>query len=140
MNSLPGSPQDIDRSEVFARCPSVEGAEAIYTETPGIFHVRISHVSYNAWGVKATGVDLLTQGMHRLLKNPFEIGACWGIFSFSTDYWHARYVPWRLFFDPEVVRLCIELGARANQKGSTIHWHDAKEVFSDYYRKNVSPL
>jgi hypothetical protein len=140
MNSLSSSPHGWDRSQVFASYPSLEGAQAIHVETPAIFHVRMSHISCDAWGVKATAVDLLTHGMHRPRQSPFEISACWEIFSFSADYWQAHYAPWQVFFDPEVVRRCIELGAQANQKGSTIAWYDAKQVFTEYRRKVSNQL
>jgi len=135
MNSLSSSAHDGERARLFARCLSFEGAEAIHVENPMIFHVRMSHISCDTWGVKATAVDLLTHGMHRPCQSPFEISASWGIFSFSADCWQARYVPWRVFFDPGVVRSCIELGEQASQKGSTIAWHDAIKVFADYNRK-----
>jgi hypothetical protein len=111
---------------------------AILVEKPGIFHVRMSQISCDTWGVKATAVDSLMPGMHRVPQSPFEIRASWEIFSFSADYWHAQYVPWRFFFDPGVVCACLELGDQANQRGSTIDWNDAMNVFADYYRKDIS--
>jgi len=135
MNSQSRALHDWKRARFSAHCLSFEGAEAIHVEMRRIFHVRMSHISCDTWGVKANAVDLLMPGMHRPRQSPFEIGASWEIFSLSPDYWQAHYVPWRSFFDPGVVGLCVELGARANQRGSTIDWNDAREVFADYHRR-----
>src|SRR5664279_4494048 len=138
MNSATNALHDRERERFSTHCSSFEGAEAIHVERPGIFHVRVSHISYDTWGVKATESDSLIPGMHRPRQSPFAIAASWGVFTFSADYWQAHYVPWRLFFDPRVVRICVELGAQANQRGSTIDWNDATKVFSEYHLKNVS--
>jgi hypothetical protein len=138
MNSQSNSLDDLTRERFATHCSSFDLAEAIYVERPGIFHVRVSHISYDKWGVKATAIDSLMPGMHRPRQSPFEFAASWGIFTFSADYWQAHYVAWRLFFDSRVVRVCVELGAQANQRGSTIDWNDAMKVFSEYYFKTVS--
>jgi hypothetical protein len=137
MKSLASSLNETERARLFARCLSFEGAEAIHVESPMVFHVRMRHISCDTWGVKAIAVDLLTPGLHRPRQSPFEIGASWETFSYSADFWQARYVPWQLFFDPGVVRLCIELGAGANQKGSAINWDDAVMIFAKYHRKHA---
>jgi hypothetical protein len=82
MNTLSSSLSDAERERLFARCLSFEGAEAIYVEKPGIFRVRMSRISCDMSGAKATAVDLLTHGMQGPPQCPFEISASWEIFSF----------------------------------------------------------
>jgi hypothetical protein len=133
MNSQLNSLHDLQRARFSNQLSSFEKAEAIYVERPSLLHVRVSEISYDEWGVKATIVDSLLPGMRGISQSQCGIAASWKIFSFSTDFWQANYVPWRLFFDPKVIRGCVELAAQANQKGSMIDWNEAMNVFSEYY-------
>jgi hypothetical protein len=77
MNSASNALHDRERERFSTHCSSFEGAEAIHVERPGIFHVRVSHISYDTWGVKATESDSLIPGMHRPRQSPFAIAASW---------------------------------------------------------------
>lgn len=65
MTSLARSLWETDYARLVARCQSYEGAEAIHVERPGVFHVRISQICCDTWGVKAIATDLLTPGLQR---------------------------------------------------------------------------
>jgi hypothetical protein len=118
----------------------LEVAGAIYLEKPVICHVVVSRIACDDWGVKTTIVDSVMPGMPRLGQRSTEIAAAWEVFSFSAGCWQARYIPWRLFFDPTVVRACIELGAKANQRGSTIDCNDVIEVTLEYDLKEAKTM
>ncbi len=137
MDPLSSSLNDLRRAKFSARCSSFEGLEAIHAEWPRIFHVRITNISCDTWGVKAVATDLLAPGMHRPRRSPFELGCIWSAFSFHAEHWQAHYVAWRIFFDREVVRRCVALGAQADGKGSTIDWDYGRLIFADYDRRVV---
>lgn len=140
MNSQSISPLNWYTARFPAIRSSFEGTEAIHLERPGIFHVLVSQVSCDEWGMKGTLVDSLMPGTHRLRHNPREISAAWEIFAFSAGEWQPAYVPWRLFFDPMLVRSCIELGAQASQRGSTLACNDPNvmKLIFEYYRRTNS--
>ena len=140
MNSQSNSPRNWYAPRFSAIRSSFEGAEAIHLERPRIFHVLVSQISCDEWGMKATLADSLMPGIHRLRHNPCKISAAWEIFGFSAGEWHAAYVPWRLFFDPMLVRSCIELGAQESQRGSTLACNDPNlmKLIVEYYRKTNS--
>ena len=96
----------------------------------------MSRISYDAWGLRATTIDSFLPGMHRLRQSPSEISAAWQALSFSADLWQADYVPWRLFFDPKLVRACVDLGVQANRRGLTIDWDDAMRIIVDHSKKD----
>jgi hypothetical protein len=139
MNSQSISPRNWYTARFSAIHSSFEGAEVIRLEKPRIFRTLVSQISWDEWGMKATLVDSLMPGMHRLRHSPCEISAALEIFAFSAGEWQATYVPWRVFFDPMLVRSCIELGGQASQKGSTLACNDPnvmKLIFEHYRRTN----
>jgi hypothetical protein len=114
---------------------SFEGVHAIFVERPAIVYVQVSDVLSDDWGVKFTITDSCRPGMHRLSKSACPISAAWQIFSFDDGGWQAHYVPWRVFFDLEVIRNCV---ARANEKakaGEVLEYDDGQEVFAEYYMR-----
>ena len=121
-------------AEVYSSC---EGREAIHVERPGgILHVRISEVSFDSEGVKAKSTDLLTPGMDRSPRNPFEFGAAWECFSHWQDTWDVpNFLGYRLtvYFDPAVVKAMVEIAGEAARKDSTIDFKEAKEWLSAYH-------
>ena len=99
---------------------SFDGAEAIYVERPLILHVRVTQVCFDDWGVKASITDLLSPGMHRLRRNPFQFAFAWMVFACGDNYWDTPNIPAcrsQLFFHPIVIRPALELAAEANRNG-----------------------
>src|SRR5215469_12512550 len=105
---------------------SFEGAEAIYVERPLILHVRVTQVSFDGWGAKASITDLLSPGMHHVSRNPFEMSSAWEVFSCSDKYWDTPNIPEfrrQLFFHPIVIGRALELAAEANRNGLSIDFY-----------------
>ena len=131
---LQGSSADSWRHERFApMCHLFEGVEAIYTEPQLIVHVRLSQVSFDDWGVKATITDLLNPGMHRVPRNPFQFGVAWQIFSFAEGHWDTPAIclfRLRAFFDPKVIHAAKELAAEKSRNGETISPDDFRAICS----------
>jgi hypothetical protein len=105
---------------------SFEGP-AIFVER-GVFYVNVSDVSHNDLGMRATITDFGLPGTQRL--HTCEIGASWNVFSFNKGDWHALHIPWRVFFDFEVIRSCLKL-ARQNATG-VIASQDLEKIFTEY--------
>jgi hypothetical protein len=143
VNSQLNSLRDWNRQRFSGVCQSFEGAEAIYAERPLILHVRVTQVSFDDWGVKATITDLLSPGMHRVRQNPFEIASAWEIFSFSESDWDTPNIPEcrnRTFFHPMVLHPALERAAEANRNGATIDWDEFLAVVRPYYQMKQEEL
>ncbi len=133
MNFQLNSVDDRTKVRFSALSSSLEGAEAIFVERPLVAHVRVTDICHDDWGVRLTITDLLKPGMHRLRNKVCSIAATWQIFSFSAGDWQAHYIPWKLFFDPTVIRGCGELGDAASQSQSMVALDDARQIFTEYY-------
>ena len=135
-NLQTNSVSDWSRRRFSSIHQSFGGAEAIYAERPLILHVRVTHVSFDDWGVKATITDLLSPGMHHAPRSTFEIASAWEIFSFDEGDWDTPNIPacrHRLFFHPTVVRPTVELGAKANRQEAIILWDEFLAIVRPYY-------
>ena len=96
-----------------------EGSLAILMEYPSTWLVRVSDISSDDWGVKFNITFVPTPGLSppRNTNTPSgKLSAAWEIFTLSADVWSARYLAWRLHFDPESVeRVCMVAGQMAEQ-------------------------
>lgn len=110
---------------------SFEGP-AIFVERPGIFYVNVSDVTHDDWGMKAIITDFRMPGMARLQRSPCPIAAAWNVFGFDDGDWHALHIPWRSFFDFEVIRSCVAKARENAKTGSTVCWDDGQKIFAEY--------
>jgi hypothetical protein len=101
-----------------------------------IFYVNVSDVRHNDLGVSASITDVGLPGTQRLRTS--EIAASWNAFRFNDGDWHALHIPWRVFFDFEVIRSCLEL-AKQNATG-VIAWQDGAKIFAEYDHRLVALL
>jgi hypothetical protein len=141
MNAPSDYSSSSDMQRFSALRPFFEGTEAIHVERPGIFHVRISQISVDAWGLKATATDMLTPGMYPFPASPDGVAMAWEVFSFNKLIWDFPNVPacrWTLYFDPVVIRALLELAAAAHHHGAMIDWKDAKAFLSTYNRTSFN--
>jgi hypothetical protein len=105
---------------------------AIFAERPVIVYVTVTDVISDDWGVKATITDSCFPGMHRLRKSSCPIAAAWQIFSYSVGDWHAQYVPWRVFFDDEVIKECLALANEKAKADKAVEYDDGHKIFTEY--------
>ena len=114
---------------------SFEGP-AIFADRLDIFYVNVTDVRHNDWGMTATVTDVGLPGTARL--HTCEIRASWNAFRFNEGDWHALDIPWRVFFDFEVIRSCLKL-AKQNVT-ETIAWQDGAKIFAEYDHRLVALL
>jgi hypothetical protein len=114
---------------------SFEGMPAIFVERPVIVHVKVSDVISEDWGVKCAITDLGSPGMHMLQRSPCPIAASWQVFSYSAGNWQAQYVPWSVFFDPQVIGECLACANEKRQAGGIIKYEDGQKIFMEHYRR-----
>lgn len=103
---------------------SFEGKPAIMRERPDVNRVLVSNVVANAERVQAHITVVPTPGMRSGLgrgnKDSNDIWAAWEIFSFSADEWSARYVSWKIYFDPALIQKVVAIAAEAAERGEII--------------------
>jgi hypothetical protein len=114
---------------------SFEGARAIFVERPVLVYVNVAEVIADDWGVKCTITDLSLPGMHKLQRSPCPISAAWVVLDSSDGVWHARYIPWRVFFDPQVIKECLARAEEQAEAGEVIGWDDGHKIFTGYYTR-----
>jgi hypothetical protein len=114
---------------------SFEGEPAIFIERPSLVYVNVTNVIADDWGVKCTITDLSFPGMHKLLRNPCPIASAWEVLDFSGGVWHARYIPWRVFFDPQVIKDFLARAKEKAEAGEVIGWDDGHKICTGYYKR-----
>ena len=120
---------ELRKREWFAQiAPKCEGAIAIFMEPPDIICVRVSNIVVDDWGVRTLITCVPTPGMKRLGKDDKDscnIGAAWEVFSFNEVDWHARYCPWDLIFNSQLIEDVNLLADHAAKQGKLLTLEDA---------------
>ena len=114
---------------------SFEGVPAIFVERPVIVYVNVSNVISDDWGVKCTITDSCLPGMPRLQRSSCQIAAAWEVLDCSDGDWRARYVPWQMFFDPQVIKECLARADERAKAGKVFEWDDRQKIFAEYYAR-----
>jgi hypothetical protein len=114
---------------------SFEGVRAIFVERPDLVYVNVTDVIADDWGVKCTITDLSAPGMHKLRRSPCPIASSWEVLDFSDGVWHARYIPWRVFFDPHVINQFLAQAKEKAEAGEVIGWDDGHKISTEYYHR-----
>jgi hypothetical protein len=128
-NPNPPTSWNLRNREWFAEiAPKREGAIAIFKEHPDIICVRVSNIVADDWGVRILITCVPTPGMKRLGKDDKDscnIAAAWDVFSFNEVDWHARYCPWDLIFDSQLIEDVNLLADHAAKQGKLLTLEDA---------------
>jgi hypothetical protein len=114
---------------------SFEGVPAIFVERPALVYVNVTDVIADDWGVKCTITDLSLPGMHKLPRSPCPIASAWEALDCSYGVWHARYIPWRVFFDPQVIQEYLACAKEKAEAGEVIGWDDGHKISTESYTR-----
>jgi|SRR5271163_2336071 len=123
---------DIQR---FSETESREGALAIFMERPTTACVVVNNISADDWGVNVDITCVPSPGMRRLGEGKMEtchLSSAWQAFSFSDWEWSARYVAWKLLFDPKLIARMRELGIEAAAHAKEIDYAAALRCVSTH--------
>gem|GEM_PF-6504691 len=110
------------RREFREEIPKREGARALYIEHPTATIVRIVSIRTVERGL---GLTLQCEGLPGFSKfrRPDGISTAsiaWEYLSVAEDSWHARLVPWQLYFNAERLESLIEFAREAAEQGTTV--------------------
>lgn len=118
---------------------SSEGVCGMFAEYPALVCVSVTDVVADDWGLECTITDLSLPGMHKLRRSPCRIGAVWECLDCSGGFWYARYVAWRVFFDPQFIKDCLTRAKEKADEGEVIGWNEYRKIFIEYYERPSSP-
>jgi hypothetical protein len=106
-----------------------EGRQAIYVEDDMIAPVRIHSILVDKRGLTAQATALPTPGLTDFEKT-WTIRASWDHFRFSDDYWYAKYLRWRLWFDQDTFERVTHLYAQQPEEKPLLErWRDVSAAF-----------